>query len=284
MSYLRRRNRRQFLKKVKTMSATINLLFKTGILFNLAIPLTINKLKPINKFKSHFMKQILLLLSFFLSFTLSAQVSLAVTVPDGSVTALSTEDDVTAKGTIKNIGDTTVTVKWKRNVIALTDGWETAVCDKFLCYLPNIEETPDADFYLVLEPGGESNFDVHVYPFGMEGAAIVEVTATDVNNPENTITGRYEFNQNTTSTTTVYKPEIKIYPNPTVNFISLTDSDYVERLVIYNIVGRPVKIFNANYSNLYNVIDLPTGMYLVRLMDENDKTIKTVRLSKKSGA
>ena len=63
-----------------------------------------------------------------------------------------------------------------------------------------------------------------------------------------------------------------------------SDADQVERLIIYNIVGRPVKVFNANYTNHYDVMDLPTGMYLIRLMGEHDKTIKTVRLSKKRGA
>ena len=139
-------------------------------------------------------------------------------------------------------------------------------------------------YTLVLAPGEESNFDVHVYPDGTEGFAIVEVTATDITNSNNTVTGRYEFNQMSTSTVNLNKADIKIYPNPTVDFISISDADQVERLIIYNIVGRPVKVFNANYTNHYDVMDLPTGMYLIRLMGEHDKTIKTVRLSKKRGA
>lgn len=231
------------------------------------------------------MKQTLLL--FFLTFSiyLSAQVTLKLTEPEGSTTALSSEDDVTAKGFIKNESDQTITVKWKRNVVQLTDGWDTAVCDKNLCYTPTYGETSEADgTNLVLAAGEESNFDIHVYPNGLEGSAIVELTATDVTNAENTVTGTFNFNQETTSTFSLAKPDIKIYPNPTVNYISLSNEEYVERLAIYNIVGRRVKLFNANYSNQYDVVDLPTGMYLVRLIGENDKTIKTVRLSKKGGA
>lgn len=227
------------------------------------------------------MKQTLLLFFFFISFTLSAQVTLSINPTVSSITATATEVDVVAKGTIKNESNDSVTIIWKRNIIDLTDGWETAVCDKNLCYIPTIDEME-----LVLAGGEESNFDVHVYPNMVEGAAIVEVTATDVNDANNTVTGKYLFNQNSTSTNSfsVRKPDVKIFPNPTVDFISLTDMESVDRLIIYNIVGRPVRMFNADYGNRYNVADLPTGMYLVRLLDEDDKTLKTVRLSKKGGA
>ena len=231
------------------------------------------------------MKQTLLLFFLIFSISLSAQVTLKLTQPEGSTTVLASDDDITAKGFIKNESADTITVMWKRNIISLKDGWETAVCDKNLCYVPSYGETSATDgTNLVLAPGEESNFDVHVYPDGTEGFAIVEVTATDITNAGNTVTGRYEFNQMSTSTFDFKKTDIKIYPNPTVDFISLTDDNQVERLIIYNIVGRPVKLFNANYSNHYDVMDLPTGMYLVRLMGKNDRTIKTVRLSKKSGA
>lgn len=231
------------------------------------------------------MKQNLLLFFLIFSISLSAQVTLKLTEPEGSTTVLASDDDITAKGFIKNESEDTVTVMWKRNIIELKDGWETAVCDKNLCYVPSYGETSAADgTNLVLAPGEESNFDVHIYPDGTEGSAIVEVTATDITNAENTVTGRYEFNQMSTSTFNFKKTDIKIYPNPTVDFISLTDDNQVERLIIYNIVGRPVKLFDANYSNHYDVMDLPTGMYLVRLMGKNDRTIKTVRLSKKRGA
>ncbi len=231
------------------------------------------------------MKQNLLLFFLIFSISLSAQVTLNLTEPTGSTTVLASDDDITAKGFIKNESEDTVTVMWKRNVIELKDGWETAVCDKNLCYIPSYGETSAADgTNLVLAPGEESNFDVHVYPDGTEGFAIVEVTATDITNAENTVTGRYEFNQNSTSTVNFTKAAIKIYPNPTIDYISISEADQVERLIIYNIVGRPVKLFDANYYNRYDVMDLPTGMYLVRLMGKNDRTIKTVRLSKKRGA
>lgn len=234
------------------------------------------------------MKQILLLFFLTFSFYLSAQVTLKLTEPEGSTTVLASDVDITAKGFIKNEGESTVTLMWKRNIIELKDGWETAVCDKNLCYIPSYGETSAADgTNLVLEPGEESNFDVHVYPDGTEGFAIVEVSAVDITDAANTVTGTYHFNREvstSTNTFSIAKPDIKIFPNPTTNYISLSNEEYVERLAIYNIVGRRVKLFNANYSNQYDVVDLPTGMYLVRLIGADDRTIKTVRMSKKGGA
>ena len=226
------------------------------------------------------MKQTLLLLSILFSFTLSAQVSLTLSVPDSSVNVIGNEDQVIAKGTLKNESTDSVTLNWSREIVELSDGWETAVCDKNLCYIPSI-----AEMELVLAGGEESIFNIYIYPNNTSGgSAIVDMTITDANDANNAVSGRYEFNQNTTSTRTIVRSDVKIYPNPTADYISLTETEFVNKLIIYNIVGRPVKVFDANYSNLYNVIDLPTGMYLIRLMDRNEKTIKTVRLSKKAGA
>jgi len=225
------------------------------------------------------MKKALLLIFIFSYSFLSAQVTLSLTAPSESTVALSSEVDVVAKGMLKNDSDDTLTVMWKRNIIELTEGWATAVCDKNLCYIPSFGETSEeTGTNLILLPGEESNFDIHVYPNGTEGAAIVELTATDVNNSENTVTGRYEFNQTTTSTRFVSKSNIKIYPNPTSQYISLTDATNVDRLMVYNIVGRPVKTFRATSSNQYDVSNLPIGIYLVRLVDQYDYTLKTVRL------
>ena len=110
-----------------------------------------------------------------------------------------------------------------------------------------------------------------------------ERTETTFPTEENAVSEGFTYSQES-NTSSIAKVDIKIYPNPATNYISLSNEEQVEKLVIYNIVGRRVKLFNTNYSNQYDVVDLPTGMYLVRLIGANEKTIKTVRLSKKGGA
>ncbi len=226
------------------------------------------------------MKQTLLFLFFFFSFQGFAQnITLSIDPNPASVEVPASEAVVIAKASIKNDSDTDRIIKWKRNIIEVTETWDISICDKTTCYQPDIEEQE-----FDLAAGETSNLDVYAFPNMTEGAAIVEVTAFDAADESISVTGKYFFNADPTSTFSFKKPDVKIYPNPTAHYIALSHTEYVKQIIIYNIVGRPVKVFDADYGNRYNVADLPTGMYLVRLMDKNSQTLKTVRLSKKGGA
>ena len=223
------------------------------------------------------MKQTLLLfLISFLSFQLSAQVTL--TLVDSPASAVGTKDDdaIIAKATIKNESSEKKLILWERTIISITEGWGTAVCDKNLCYDPSIDA-----FEFELDSLEEASISIYGYPRGVEGATTVQLKLTDAADATNTVTGQFEVQSDgfTTSTRFVERPDVKIYPNPTTEYISLTDAQYVDRLVIHNIVGRPIQSFPVNYSNQYDVSRLPVGMYLVRLVDKNDQTLKTIRLS-----
>ena len=80
---------------------------------------------------------------------------------------------------------------------------------------------------------------------------------------------------------TVSKKSIKIYPNPAFNFIGISELSNVSNIIIYNLVGRKMKMFAAQKGEKYNVSDLPKGMYLVQLLTTNGKVLTTKRLSKK---
>lgn len=79
----------------------------------------------------------------------------------------------------------------------------------------------------------------------------------------------------------VTKNTIKIYPNPAINFIGLNEVAGVASIVVYNLVGRKMKNFNALKGEKYNISDLPKGMYLVQLKGTNGKVLTTQRMSKK---
>jgi len=218
----------------------------------------------------------LIFISLF-SFQLSAQVSLVLSATSASAVGAKDEVSIIAKSTIKNESDTRKTILWERTVNAITDGWDTAVCDKNVCYNPDIEA-----FDFDLDPGEEGTLNVYGYPNGVEGMVSVSVKLTDSVDPNNTVTGEFEVQsegfRTTTSTNFVPVQDIKIYPNPTAQHISLTDVQNVAGLSLYNIVGRQVKSFVANYENQYDVSALPVGLYLVRVVDRNLNTLKTLRL------
>lgn len=75
---------------------------------------------------------------------------------------------------------------------------------------------------------------------------------------------------------------INIYPNPATSFIGLSHSKGVKRILIFNMVGRQMKSFEAGEAdNQYFIGDLNRGMYLIQLLGENNKVITTKRVSKR---
>ncbi|MEM9991862.1 MAG: T9SS type A sorting domain-containing protein [Bacteroidota bacterium] len=85
--------------------------------------------------------------------------------------------------------------------------------------------------------------------------------------------------------TTNYKDDtdLKIYPNPTVNHVHFNNhKGTVHNVVLFNLVGRPVKQFSAAVGkNQYDLTDLSKGFYLIQLMDKQGKVISTKRLDKR---
>ncbi|MEM1327734.1 MAG: T9SS type A sorting domain-containing protein [Bacteroidota bacterium] len=82
---------------------------------------------------------------------------------------------------------------------------------------------------------------------------------------------------------TYSKTDIKVYPNPATDFIAFQNNDnHVRKVVIYNMVGRPIDQFEAQSGkNVHNVSALARGMYLIQLMDRNGKIVTTKRINKR---
>lgn len=75
--------------------------------------------------------------------------------------------------------------------------------------------------------------------------------------------------------------DLKIYPNPAVDYISLTETQGVTEIKVFNLVGQAMKQFNIAYAGeQFYVGDLPKGMYLVQIKGANDKVLTTQRLHK----
>ena len=76
--------------------------------------------------------------------------------------------------------------------------------------------------------------------------------------------------------------KITVYPNPATNYISIDNADNVKKITIINLVGRKLKTFeNIQQDERYDVTELPNGMYLVQIIDNSNKVITTVRVSKR---
>lgn len=74
--------------------------------------------------------------------------------------------------------------------------------------------------------------------------------------------------------------KISVYPNPATDYFMLKNAENATKLLIYNIVGRQVKSFQTNGGNeKYIVNDLPKGMYVIRLLNDNNDLVETLRLN-----
>lgn len=75
---------------------------------------------------------------------------------------------------------------------------------------------------------------------------------------------------------------IKLFPNPASDYIRIANGEEVKNVLIINIVGKTILSFqNIDASKKLNVSSMNPGLYLVRLMDENHRVVKTLRLSKR---
>ncbi len=212
-----------------------------------------------------------------LSFIFAVLIGTAQTVIIPSEIAVegitSADTDIVGDAVVVNQSDDEQSYQWTRTIIDLADGWNTAVCDVNLCYGPTVDQ---ANF--ALSPGQEGTLDVHVYPGGNEGAAIVSVTVVNVNNAEDNATAIYYFNQ-ALSVPEVINNALKIYPNPVADQFFVEGGDKVERLDIYNLEGKLVKEFRNTGSTAMDVSELPTGNYIVRMWNESNQQISTNILS-----
>lgn len=90
------------------------------------------------------------------------------------------------------------------------------------------------------------------------------------------------FGQSNVDVSSVSQVKITIYPNPATNFISVNKDENVRELAIFNLVGKKLKTFqNIEKDEHYDVSELPMGMYLVQVIDNNKKIVTTQRISKR---
>ena len=222
------------------------------------------------------MKQnILLLFSFFLIGSLSAQ-TLEFSEGPVIVSDLAAADfEGIAYSTLNNTGDADRNLTWTRNVIEKTDEWWTAVCDNQQCHGPTV-----GDNDIVLTAGEEGTMDVHAYPNSTDGSAVVELIVTDQDDPNVSISNLYYFNTEPSSTTSVSQQQVKVYPNPSNGLFSVKAGKQLATVQVFSLTGQIVKSFTYNDGQWYDITDLPKGTYLVRLVDRDAQQLVTKLMHK----
>ena len=76
-------------------------------------------------------------------------------------------------------------------------------------------------------------------------------------------------------------PKVSVFPNPTSQFFSVSETKGISKLGVFNLVGKEMRSFQAVEGEKYNIGDLPNGMYLIQLFDNDKKIVSTLRLQKR---
>ncbi len=238
------------------------------------------------------MKQLILLTTFLaFSFCASAQWELEVEANPFETTFQADLTDFwsepIAHNHVTNKTDQLINLRWEREIISAPPEWEFRICDTNACY--------NTTTYTNVVPGGQPNvpvplqlnegslLDLHVLPRKVAGCATVNVYLSDAANPDSVLE-TVVFNvcvDPLTSVNELDKSSMRIYPNPTANFISLTRGSVVSQLWVSNILGKRVKTFSTTFNGRYDISKLPDGIYLVSMVDHTGNVLKTVRVSKR---
>lgn len=72
-----------------------------------------------------------------------------------------------------------------------------------------------------------------------------------------------------------------VFPNPTDSFVQLDRETGIEKLTVYNLVGRKMLSFQVAQGKKYDLSGLPPGMYLIRLVDAKQKIVGTRRVQRR---
>ncbi len=222
------------------------------------------------------MKQnILLLFSLLFTLGLGAQ-NLEFSTSPAIVSDLpASEFEGVGYSTIINTSDTERNLSWERNVIEKTESWETAICSNVQCYFPNVSTEE-----FTLAPNGEGTMDVHAYPGGVDGSAVVEVIVTDLDDTSLSVSNIYYFNADPSSTVDVNRQQIKVYPNPSTGLFSVKAGKQLATVQVFSLTGQQVKNFTYNDGQWYDISDLPKGTYMVRLIDRDAQQLVTKLMHK----
>ncbi len=198
-----------------------------------------------------------------------ASASLVIENPD--------QGEYVSHGYVVNTSDATIKLRWIKEAQSKPMESNAAICDNVLCYDPSVNQSE-----FEIEKGDTSNFDFHYYPNGNGGSAVYKILVQDVSNAENVADVTFTMNELMTSAFEIPQlEEVRVFPNPASDYFSVDGVDHLKEVIVYNLVGQEVKRFKGSVKAKYDVSELMRGLYLVRLVNKQEKVVKTLRLSKR---
>lgn len=260
--------------------------------FMVRYPLCCGKLWP--------MRPSILLLTALLSIgtiLLSAQSALiiepGIVRKQVTVNLLNNAYEEVARVSVRNTSGRTLRLRWNKVVVQQPAGWESQICDDYASYPPTATTNYDLmrgiNAPVILAPGEAFDMYLHLFPYGKAGEATIEIPFRLIGAANNDIIQRAIFHiriedENMVSSSPnngrITSTGIRIYPNPVDDRFYISNAPAgLTRVDIVNSIGRKVRSFERpDPSAGFSVSDLPEGVYLVSLIDEKGRILRTLRM------
>ena len=224
----------------------------------------------------------LLFLTVILLIPLASRGQVTVSVDPSSfvMTGNPSQTDVVYHVQVTNTSNTSANIYWTKRMTNNPAPWFSWICDKNLCYVPEVNSCPPTKPNVV-GPGDAFDIQVHMNPSFMEGDGDYELNILDdQGNILASVPGEILI-KNSTAVKETNEPKLTVFPNPTTEFFKVSEISGLKNIELFNIVGNKVRSYDALPQKQYYVGDLTDGIYLVRLVSASGKVIKTIRLSKR---
>jgi hypothetical protein len=229
------------------------------------------------------MKHIFTLLFAFMLSSMVAQVA----ITPGTLSAVLSEDnpEYVYTLTVTNSASTPVSVWWKvGKPTNFPAQWKTFVCDINQCYVPGLEECPASKPNVILG-NSTATFTFHLNPSNQVATSKMwlqlysdksfKTLVAETDKDAVVVADKLLSIKNT------FSNDIKIFPNPAEDYFTIKNDAGVTKVGIYNIVGKEIDTYKHVIGNTYNVSNYVRGLYIVRLIDNRGKTLKSIRLNKR---
>lgn len=157
----------------------------------------------------------------------------------------------------------------------------------------NIINTKDYEYDVdkwVLEYEKTYSFDsntllsTYIHPFAISELDALLGESENVNKVLSSINGdnndrtTYHYSDDVANISQVNSAVIKVFPNPTDDFVTINDDYYsIKEVVVYNVVGEVVKV-SSNTS--FSIKELASGVYILKIETKSGNTTR-VKIMKK---
>ncbi|MFT7119934.1 MAG: hypothetical protein ACJAZ9_000103 [Neolewinella sp.] len=255
-------------------------------------------------------KVLLLLLTLIICLPVSAQKTILRVEPADVVKEVVVDDldedyqDITSV-TVTNSSRRTIQLVYRMSIISAPRSWDYGFFSRRNQTIPYSMETVDLDEGrpVRLAPGESSSFVVVLAPDGISGEGTVEVYFSDMTVPGKTLSTASFSTKilrrpkvDTTNPPDLNSPAgqqqvdplnrpvpttVRVYPNPAKKrfFVEAPPGTKIGRVEVANTLGNRLRKFTRpSGEEGYDIENLPDGLYLVYIYDENGKKLKTLRL------